>query len=102
MIDSNVTIHSDCSISSCVIEENVVVGSKSVICEGARLEKGSMIAPGSVVPPGRLIPSNQLWAGNPVEYVKDLDIGELMTNYSLSFVNATVGSTVKGKFFPIF
>lgn len=96
IIERNVTIHSDCSLSSCIIEPDVVVGAKSVICEGARLEKGCMIAPGSVVPPGRLIPSNQLWAGNPVEYVKDLDIGELMTNYSLSYVNTTVGNTVKG------
>lgn len=53
-----------------------------------------MIAPGTVVPPGRLIPANQLWAGNPAEYVKDLDIGELFTNYSLSYVNTYLGDVV--------
>ena len=26
-----------------------------------------------MIPPGRIIPPNQLWAGNPVEYIKDLD-----------------------------
>ena len=30
-IGSNVTIHSDCSLSSCHIEEDVVIGAKSVI-----------------------------------------------------------------------
>jgi hypothetical protein len=90
-----VTIHSDCSLSSCHIEDDVVIGAKSVIMEGAKLEKGAMVAPGSVVPPGRLIPANQLWAGNPVEYVKHLDIGELFTNYSLSFVNSFLGDMVK-------
>lgn len=53
-----------------------------------------MIAPGTVVPPGRLIPANQLWAGNPAEYVKDLDIGELFTNYSLSYANTYLGDVV--------
>ena len=57
-----------------------------------------MIAPGTVVPPGRLIPSNQLWAGNPAEFVKELDIGELFTNYSLSYVNSTLGDMVKDTF----
>ena len=94
-IGANVTIHSDCSLSSCHIEDDVVIGAKSVICEGARLEKGWMVAPGTVVPPGRLIPSNQLWAGNPAEYVKDLDIGELFANYSLSYVNTFLGDIVK-------
>lgn len=66
-----------------------------MICEGARLESGCMLAPGTVVPPGRLIPSNQLWAGNPAEYVKDLDIGELFANYSLSYVHTHLGEMVK-------
>lgn len=56
-IGYNVTIGSNCSLYSCHIEDDVVVGDKSVILEGARLEKGCMVAPGSVVPPGRLIPA---------------------------------------------
>ena len=31
-----------------------------------------MIGPNSVVPPGRFIPSGQLWAGNPVQFVRNL------------------------------
>lgn len=45
-----------------------MVGHKSVVLEGARLEKNCVIGPNSVVPPGRVIPSGQLWAGNPVQY----------------------------------
>jgi len=51
-----------------------------VILEGAKIEKGSAIGPNSVVPPGRLIPSGQLWAGNPVEYIRDLTKSELAAN----------------------
>ncbi len=54
--------------------------------EGARLEKSCMIAPGSVIPPGRLIPAKQLWGGNPVEYIKTLDVGEVWSNYSYSYI----------------
>lgn len=92
------TIHSDCTLSSCYIDSDVVIGAKSVILEGARIEKGAMVAPGSVVPPGRLVPAGQLWAGNPIEYVKHLDIGESFTNYSLSYTNTFLGDLVKDKF----
>lgn len=85
-IGRNTTIHSNCTLTSCHIGDDCVIGARSIIMEGARLEKGAMVAPGTVVPPGRLIPSNTLWAGNPCEYVKDLDLGELWANYSLSFV----------------
>ena len=53
----NTTIGPGCTLFSCHIDDDGVVGDKSVILEGARLEKGCMIAPGSVVPPGRLIPA---------------------------------------------
>ena len=56
-IGNNCTIDARCSLYSCHIEEDVMVGDRCVILEGARLEKGSQIAPGSVVPPGRLIPA---------------------------------------------
>lgn len=66
--------------------------------EGARIEKGAMIAPGTVVPPGRLIPSNTLWAGNPCEFVKDLDIGERWANYTLSYVYSHLGEITKNEY----
>lgn len=71
-IHPNVTIQEDCSLSSCIIYRDAFIGAKSVILEGARVGAGAMVAPGSVVPPGRFIPAGTLWAGNPVEYVKDL------------------------------
>lgn len=66
--------------------------------EGARLEKSCMIAPNSVVPPGRFIPAKQLWGGNPVEFIKDLDIGEVWANYSYSYVHNYLGDIHKNEF----
>lgn len=91
-IGKNVTIGAGCTIYSAHIEDDVLVGDKSVVLEGARLEKGSQLLPGSVVPPGRLIPTKQLWGGNPVKFVKDLDVGEVWANYTKSYVNAALGT----------
>jgi carbonic anhydrase/acetyltransferase-like protein (isoleucine patch superfamily) len=41
--------------------------------EGSQLERGCVIAPNSTVPPGSRIPENTLWAGNPVQFVKNLE-----------------------------
>ena len=71
-IGMNVYVGPRCTLYSCTIDDYAWVGAGSVVLEGARIEKGAMLAPGSVVPPGRLIPAKQLWAGNPVQYVRDL------------------------------
>lgn len=60
-------MQSGSTIYSAYIEDEVLVGFRSVILEGSRLERGCVIGANSVVPPGRIIPSYQLWAGNPVE-----------------------------------
>jgi gamma-carbonic anhydrase len=97
-VGHNVTIGANCTLYSCHIEDDVVVGDGSVILEGARLEKSCMLAPGSVVPPGRLIPGKQLWAGNPVEFVKELNIGEVWANYTYSYVNVALGDAHRNEF----
>ena len=99
-IGHNCTIGAGSPLYSCHLEDDVVVGEKSVVLEGARLEKGSQITPGSVVPPGRLIPTKQLWGGNPVKFIKDLDVGEVWANYTKSYVNSSLGDTVKDEFTP--
>ena len=60
-------VQSGSTIYSSFIEDECLIGFKSIILEGSRLERGCVIGPNSVVPPGRIIPSYQLWAGNPVE-----------------------------------
>lgn len=99
-IGNNCTIGAGSTLYSCHVEDDVVIGDKSVILEGARIEKSAQIAPGSVVPPGRLIPTKQLWGGNPVKFIKDLDIGEVWANYTKSYVNSALSDAVKNEFTP--
>ena len=84
-IGSNVTIQNRCSLTSCTIEDNVFIGHGSVILEGSKIEHGAVILPNSVVPPGRIIPAQQVWGGNPVRYVRDLNPGEVFSNFASTF-----------------
>lgn len=98
-IGKNVTIEPHCSIYSCIIDDDVLIGRGTVIMQGARIERGAHILPGSVVPPGRLIPAGQVWGGNPIGFVRDLTEQELLANYGRSYTNAATDfSDAEAKF----
>jgi hypothetical protein len=67
-----VTIEPFAVLRACRVEPKVIVGARSVVCEGAILEHESILAPGSVVPPARRIPSGELWGGNPARFIRKL------------------------------
>jgi len=50
------------------------------------------------VPPGRLIPTKQLWGGNPCSFIKDLNIAETWSNYTLSYVHHFLSDVHKNEF----
>ncbi len=100
LIGRFVTIQSNCSLYSCVIEDECLIGAKSVIMDGSWIEKGSVILPNSVVPPGRLIPSRQLWGGNPVQYIRDIEESEYFANYTQAFVHWEAASIHLNEFDP--
>lgn len=99
-IGNLVNIANNCTLYSCYIEDSCYVGFKSIILEGARLEKGCAIGPNSVVPPGRIIPSGQLWAGNPVEYVRDLQKSEIQSNTHFVRQMASIALDHEYEFLP--
>lgn len=77
-IGQYVTIGTCSSISSAVVEDNVLVGARSVLGSGSYVEANAALEAGTVVEPGQLIPSGQLWGGNPARYVRDLDGNEVL------------------------
>jgi carbonic anhydrase/acetyltransferase-like protein (isoleucine patch superfamily) len=94
------TIQSGCSLYSCIVEDEVFIGAKSVILEGSRIEKGAVIAPNSVVPPGRLIPARQVWGGNPVEFIREVHESEYFSNYTLTYENWALGRDYSYQYTP--
>lgn len=97
-VGRNTTIGAGCTLYSCKIGDDVVIGDKCVILEGAVIQDGAQLQAGTVVPPGRLIPTRQLWGGNPCSFVKDLNVGETWSNYTLSYVNHHCGEIHKNEF----
>ena len=71
-IGKNVTVEANCTLYSCIIDDDVVIGHNSIIMPGVRLERGCQILPNSIVQPGRLIPAGQVWGGSPVKFVRNL------------------------------
>ena len=71
------TIGQGCLLRSATVENECIIGDRSILMEGSLVEKQSVLAPGTVLPPGRLVPSGQLWAGNPARYVRDLTKDEV-------------------------
>lgn len=72
LIADYVTIEPGAVLRACRVESKVIIGARSVVCEGAIIESESILAPLSVVPPARRIPSGELWAGNPAKFVRKL------------------------------
>lgn len=54
-----------------IIQDNVWIGERAIICKGVTIGENSVIGAGSVVV--RDIPSNCIAAGNPAKVVKSLD-----------------------------
>ncbi|KRW99553.1 Trimeric LpxA-like protein [Pseudocohnilembus persalinus] len=99
-IGNFVQVQNGASLYSCTIDDEVVIGFKSVVLEGAKIERGAVIGPNSVVPPGRLIPAGQLWAGNPVQYVRDLQKSEIASNIDTCKRNLTLAVEHMYEFLP--
>jgi acetyltransferase-like isoleucine patch superfamily enzyme len=57
-----------------VIEQNVFVGTRSIICKGVRIGKNSVIGAGSVVT--NSVPENCVYAGSPARFIRSLNLLE--------------------------
>lgn len=53
-----------------VIEDDVFIGTRSIINKGVNIGQKSIIAAGSVV--NKSIPKNEVWGGNPAKFIKKI------------------------------
>lgn len=94
-VGNHTIIEPGCCINSCIIDEKVKIGSRSVISEGCIIGKGAIIAPNSFVSPGSYIPPGTLWAGSPVKLVRQLNENEQNSVYIESYNNWEKNKEVK-------
>ena len=50
------------------IEDDVLIGTRSIILKGVTIGARSIVGSGSVVT--KSIPSDEIWAGNPAKFIK--------------------------------
>ena len=91
LIGDYVTVEPYCVLRSCRVEPRVLIGARSVVCEGAIIEGDSVLTPGSVVPPARRIPSGQLWGGSPARFIRKLTGNEVSAGHERSLSRAGEG-----------
>lgn len=58
-------------VHGAIIEEDVLVGMRATVLNGARIGSGSVIAAGAVVRPGMQVPPNSLVVGVPAQVRKE-------------------------------
>ena len=68
-IDPNVNINKQpLTIAPILLEEDVWIGTQSVILKGVKIGKGSIVGAGSVV--NKSIPAYEIWAGSPARFIR--------------------------------
>lgn len=72
-----VTVGHGAVLHSCIIEDESLVGIRSVVMPGAVVEKNAFVAGGAVIPPGVRVKSGELWAGNPGRKIRNLKYNEI-------------------------
>jgi len=54
-------------IGTVIVEENAMIGAKSLILPGVRIGAGATVGAMSLVPSGKTIPANETWVGIPAK-----------------------------------
>jgi phenylacetic acid degradation protein len=71
-IGSGVIIGHLAMIHDAMIHDNVLIGMKSMICEGAVIGEGAILAEQSLVRKNQKIPSEKIFAGSPAVFIKEV------------------------------
>jgi carbonic anhydrase/acetyltransferase-like protein (isoleucine patch superfamily) len=71
LIGENVSLGHQACVHGCTIGDNVLIGIRSVVLDGAVIKPFSLIAAGAVVTPGKVVDGG-LWGGIPAKKLRDL------------------------------
>lgn len=99
-IGNYVTVGHACTLYSCTIENQCLIGMGSTILDGALVEEQAIVAAGTLVPPGRRIPARQVWAGNPAKFVRDVSDDEVIEMEKQALHYHTLAMEHREEFLP--
>lgn len=72
ILEDNVTVGHQCTLHSCMIRKNALIGMGSIILDQAEIGEFAFIGAGSLVPPGKKIPPHTLAFGRPAKVIREL------------------------------
>jgi len=72
LIGDNVIVDPNSVLHACTIQDQVRIGSGSVILDGSIMEKSTMLESGSLLTKGKVVPSGEVWGGNPAKFVRKI------------------------------
>jgi len=72
-----VTIGHRAVVHACRVMNNVRIGIRAVVLDGAVIEEGAQLGAGALVPPGKVVPAGGLVMGVPAKPVRKMNAAEL-------------------------
>lgn len=79
-LGDGVTVGHTAVVHAATIEDNVVIGMRAVVMNGAQIGRDSLVAAGAVVTEGTVIPPGSLAMGMPAKVVRPLRPDEIDRN----------------------
>lgn len=76
LVGARVTVGHGAVLHACTIEDEVMIGMRATVMDGAVVESGAFVGAGSLVPPGKHVQGGYLWLGIPARRVRPLDAAE--------------------------
>lgn len=71
-IGKNVIIGHMAMLHDAIVHDSVLIGMKSMVCEGAVIGEGAILAEQSLVRKNQKIPPGKIFAGSPAVFVKEV------------------------------
>ena len=71
-IGSSVIIGHMAMLHDATVSDHVLIGMKSMVCEGAVIGEGSILAEQSLVQKNQTIPSGKIFSGSPAAFMKEV------------------------------
>ena len=72
-LGTDVTVGHSAIVHGATIEDEVLIGMRAVVMNGARIGRGSIVAVGSVVTEGTIVPSDSIAVGTPAKVLRAVE-----------------------------
>ena len=76
IIGDRVTVGHAAILHACEIEDEVLIGMRATVMDGATVERGALVGAGALVPPGKRLEGGFLYLGAPARRIRPLSAEE--------------------------